>query len=191
MPALALDSPRHVGRPLVAALVPLLLLVLAAAASSPAAQDTKAPRIVGAAMADTDHDGSGDALHVTYSERIRHARDADGRYPLSVAGYRIRSIGVASGRGLVVRLVEQTGPDSTARPVLRYRRTAAQPVRDGARNQAVAQTFRGTRSHGVQPPPKVDPEPSDADGNGTADAQDCAPRHTAITAAKTLSIESN
>jgi hypothetical protein len=180
MRALASTSGRGAIRPLAAVLVPLLLLVLASAASSTAARDKRPPKIVAAAMADTDRDGSGDALRVTYSERIRHARDADGRYPLTVVGYRIRSVGGSNGRSLVVRLAEKATADTKAKPVLRYRRTAAQPVRDGARNQAVAQTFRGTKSHGIAPPPKLDPKPSDADGDGTPDAQDCAPRDPAI-----------
>jgi len=178
----ALTSNRSPWRPLAAALVPLLLLMLAAASSSPAARDKRPPKIVGAAMADADRDGRGDALRVTYSEQVRHARDANGTYPFAIAGYRIRSIGLASGREVVVRLVERRAADTKARPVVRYRRTASQPVSDGSGNQAVAQTFRGTRSHGIAPPPKLDPKPkpSDADGDGTADAQDCAPKDAAI-----------
>jgi hypothetical protein len=137
-------------------------------------------------MADTDRDGRGDALRVTYSERVRHGRAANGTYPFAVAGYRIRSIGLASGRDVVVRLVERRAADTKARPVVRYRRTTSQPVSDGSGNQAVAQRFRGTRSHGIAPPPRLDPKlcKSEIGEGATAASAATAARAAAAPAAR-------
>src|SRR6266545_5739841 len=93
------------------------------AASAAPARKSKPPRIVSAVMQDADRDARADSVRLTYSMRIRHATDRDGHYPFAVAGYRIRSVGAASGRALVVLLVEKAQPDPTARPVIRYRRT--------------------------------------------------------------------
>ena len=150
-----------------------MVLVLAPAAAA----DRKPPRIVTAAMLDADADSRADRVRLTYSERVRHRVDADGRYPFAVAGYRIRSVGKATGRTLTVLLVEKAQPDPSAAPAIRYRRTSAQPVRDRAGNQAVAQRFARTKPHGRAPPP---PTPLDADGDGTPDADDCAPRDASI-----------
>ena len=103
----------------------LLGLSASASAGSPVG---KPPRIVAAAMLDVDRDARADAVRLTYSARIRHARDRDGRYPFAVAGYRIRSVGAASGTMLVLVLVERAQPDSAVRPAIRYRRTRLQPV---------------------------------------------------------------
>lgn len=142
-----------------------------------AAVDRKPPRIVAAVMLDADGDSRADRVRLTYSEPVRHRLDADGRYPFAVSGYRIRSVGKAAGKTLAVLLVEQAQPDPDAAPALRYRRTSAQPVRDRAGNQAVAQRFARTKAHGRAPPP---PTPTDADGDGTPDADDCAPRNASI-----------
>jgi hypothetical protein len=160
-----------------------LVATIVAAAASAAAPDRKPPRIVAAAMLDTDRDALSDRVRLTYSERIRHVRDADGRYPFAVTGYRIRSVGAASGKVLVILLVEPGQPDTAAAPVIRYGRTRAQPVRDRAGNQAPTQAFARTRAHGhvpaTQPSPGV-PTPADADGDGTPDPNDCAPKDAAI-----------
>ena len=50
-----------------------------------------------------------------YSERVRHSADRDGRYPFTVSGYRIRSVGKATGKALVVLLVEPAQPDPAGR----------------------------------------------------------------------------
>ena len=122
-----------------------------AVAALPAASDTKPPRIVAAAMQDTDRDGRADRLRLSYSERVRHARDRDGRYPFRVAGYAIQSVGAASGKTVVLALAEKATVDAAARPAVRYRRTSAAPVVDPTRNQAVAQVFGATRAHGNRP----------------------------------------
>ncbi len=149
-----------------------------AVAALPAASDTKPPRIVAAAMQDTDRDGRADRLRLSYSERVRHPRDRDGRYPFRVAGYAIQSVGAASGKTVVLALAEKATIDAAARPAIRYRRTRATPVVDPTRNQAVAQVFGATRAHGnrpAPPPPPPPPGPLDRDGDGALDAVDCGP----------------
>ena len=135
--------------------VPLALaLALAGGASSPAvASDTRPPRIVAAAMQDADGDARADRLRLRFSERVRHAADRDGRYPLRVAGYRIRAVGTAKGTD---------GRADAGRAGERRRRGAARgPLRADARgpggsstgrgNQAARQAFRATRAHGNRP----------------------------------------
>lgn len=173
------------------------LVVLAAAivvTAPSAAADRTAPRMVAAVMQDADGDFRADRLRLTYSERVRHPRDADGRYPLSVSGYRIRSVGRASGRTIVIALVERRTQDDTAQPAIRYRRTKSKAVKDRSGNQAAGQTFRRTRGHGKRPPetpppppPQPQPQPQpppplnpDRDGDGYPNEQDCAPDDAAI-----------
>lgn len=162
------------------------LAVLAAGvgvATSAAAPNAKSPRIVSAVMQDADRDARADSVRLTYSTRVRHARDTDGRYPFTIAGYRIRSVGLAKGKALVIAVVENAEPDTEARPAIRYVRTSSKPV-TGSSTQAVAQLFSATRPHGNRPPeppePPPPPAPLDSDEDGTLDAQDCAPRNAAI-----------
>jgi hypothetical protein len=157
------------------AVVAAVLIVLTPIAEP----DRKPPRIVAAVMVDANGNARADRVRLTYSERVRHALDRDGRYPFTVAGYRIRSVGAASGRTLVLLLQEKQDPDAAARPSIRYRRTASQPVRDLAGKQAAAQLFRGVREHGHTGPPPPEPV-KDSDSDGTPDAQDCAPANAAI-----------
>jgi hypothetical protein len=165
-----------------------VLTAATAVATLSAATDTKAPRIVSAAMQDSDGDARADRLRLTYSERVRHAADRDGRYPFRVAGYAIRSVGAASGPTIVVALAEKRAADGTARPAVRYAPTAAGRVSDLARNQAPGQTFRATRAHGGRPAPTTPPPPppppppanSDRDKDGVDDALDCGPTDPAI-----------
>ena len=166
----------------------MLVLAVVPLAASAARPDTTSPRIVAAVLQDVNRDYRADRVRVTFSERIRHARDADGTYPFSVAGYRVGSVGAANGKTIVIALAEKPSVDSAARPAVRYRRTNAKPVADRAGNQAAAQTFRRTRAHGRKPPtlPKP-PEPAppppgqlDTDGDKYPDAQDCAPTDPAI-----------
>jgi hypothetical protein len=160
-----------------------LVATIVVATTSAAAPDRRPPRIVAAAMLDADGDALADRVRLTYSERIRHVSDADGRYPFAVPGYRIRSVGRATGKALLILLVEPGQADTTAAPAIRYVRTRSQPVRDRAGNQAPNQRFARTRAHGhvapAQPRPGV-PTPADTDRDGTPDAEDCAPRNAAI-----------
>src|SRR5262245_55468579 len=144
-----------------------VLVVLAAVGMvsvSAAAPERKAPRprIVAAVMQDADRDARADAVRLTYSARIRHAADRDGRYPFAVSGYRIRWVGAAQGRSLRLVLLEKAKPDPAARPAIRYRPTGAKPVLRLGGTQAAGQLFRKTRAHGhvapaqsppAQPPP--------------------------------------
>jgi hypothetical protein len=166
----------------------LLVLAVVPLAASAAKPDTTSPRIVGAVLQDVNRDFRADRVRVTFSERVRHARDADGTYPFSVAGYRIGSVGAANGRTIVIALAEKPSADAAARPAIRYRRTTGKPVSDLAGNQAAGQTFRGTRAHGRKPPTLPKPQPPapptpgqlDTDGDKYPDAQDCAPADPAI-----------
>ena len=128
-----------------------VVLVGLSATASAGIPHRKPPRIVGAVMLDVDRDARADAVRLTYSGRIRHARDRDGRYPFAVAAYRIRAVGAASGKTLVLTLVERTDADGSARPAIRYRRTKAKPVA-WMGVQAAAQLFRSVRPHGHVPP---------------------------------------
>ena len=125
-----LRAARRVNRPT----VPIAHLALAAALAGSAwtttaapseAADLRSPRIVAAAMRDADGDARADRVRLTYSERVRHAADRDGRYPFRVAGYRIAAVGKAKGRKLVVRLAERVSD--------RRRRAARRPLRAHAR----------------------------------------------------------
>ncbi|MDQ3669190.1 MAG: hypothetical protein M3377_02750, partial [Actinomycetota bacterium] len=170
----------------------VVLVALAAVttvAVSAAAPDRKGPRIVSAVMRDTNRDTRADSVKLTYSERVRHARDRDGRYPFTVSGYRVRSVEIARGKTLVIALVEQARPDPTAKPAIRYRLTRSNPVTGRKGLQAVAQLYRAVRPHGNAPPPPPPPLPPppppppgarDSDGDGTPDAQDCAPQDPAV-----------
>ncbi len=168
------------------------LVVSSLAVAAGAAPDRRPPRIVAAAIVDADRDARADGARLTYSERVRHAADRDGRYSFTVAGYRIRSVGAARGKVVLLLLVERAAPDTGVRPLIRYRRTGAQPVRDRAGNQALEQRFPRARPHGTappaspppappgSPPPAAPSPPTDSDGDGTLDGQDCAPRDAAI-----------
>jgi hypothetical protein len=180
-------TPRHDGgrtnvAPRLPATATLALLVGATlAVGSAAAPDAKAPRIVSAAMQDADRDSRADRVLITYSTRIRHPADRDGKYPFAVAGYRIGSVGAARGKTLVLALVEKAAADDTARPAIRYRRTVSKPVRDRAGKQAIAQTFKDVRAHGNAPPgPPPPPAPKDSDGDGYLDSLDCGPTDPAV-----------
>ncbi len=102
-------------------------------------------------MQDADGDTLADRILLTYSERIRHGVDHDGKYPYVVTGYRIRSVGAAKGKTITLALVEKATPDPNAKPAVRYRRTKSKPVRDRSGNQAAAQVFRATKAHGHKP----------------------------------------
>ena len=168
-------------RSCVAAALMVSLAIVAAAA--PARQPSL--RIVSATMQDADRDARADRVRLTYSARIRHVSDRDGRFPFQVAGYRIAAVGPASGRALVIVLLERATPDTTARPVIRYARTRSQPVLALPGTQAAAQVFRAVRPHGhaaLRPPTSATPPavPLDSDLDGTPDGTDCGPKDAAI-----------
>ncbi|HEX5585185.1 hypothetical protein [Gaiella sp.] len=173
----------------VASLVVLAVLIGTAAAAAP---DRRPPRIVAGAMLDRDRDQRSDGMRLTYSERVRHRVDRDGRYPFTLRGYRIQSVAAARGRTLLLTLEEKPRVDAGTRPRLRYRRTQAKPVLDRAGNQAVGQRFRGVRALKrvpvVVPPPAPPPPPPDKtappdldpDRDGYVAPLDCKPSDPAI-----------
>lgn len=109
-------------------------------------RDRKAPRIRAAEMVDSDGDLFADRLVLTYNEKVRHKKDADGRYPFTVEGYEITSVGRARGKKVTVLLEQALLPDGLESPNVIYKRVKKQPVRDRAGNQARKQTFRRTQS---------------------------------------------
>ena len=114
-------------------------LVAGLLAAVPAgAADTEPPRIKRAVMKDANGDGHPDRVVLTYNERIKHRADKDGRYPFEVKGYKIRKVTRAKGRKLTIVLKGNDGP---ARPAITYKRSARQPVKDKAGNQARKQSF--------------------------------------------------
>jgi hypothetical protein len=155
----------------------IAVVVVASSAASPE-RKVRAPKIVAAAMLDTDSDTRADGVRLTYSQRVKHVRDRDGKYPFAVIGYRVSSVGAANGKTLLLLLVEKANPDPDVRPAIRYRRTRLQPVRGASRTQAAAQMFRATRPHGQTPPPTPPANTEiDSDGDGTLDTLDCAPQN--------------
>jgi len=121
-----------------------------------------APRMVSATLLDRDGDDRADEVRLTFSERVWHARDTDGRYPFTVGNYQIRSVGAAKGsKTLTILLKEKKGRDIAARPVVQYRATTSKPVKDTHGKQAAGQKFKKTL-------------PLDRDGDGFA-ARDCRP----------------
>jgi hypothetical protein len=160
--------------------VGLVAAVVVLTAAGAVGSDHRSPRVVAAAMEDANGNSRADRVRVTYSERVRHRPDRDGRYPFTVAGYRIRAIGPTSSRVLLIQLVEKPDPDPGAHPAIRYGRPRTQPVRDLAGNQAVAQLFTGTTAHAHTPTPPPPPVPLDTDKDGTPDAQDCAPTDASV-----------
>src|SRR5581483_8228224 len=154
----------------------------------------------GRARGDRAERGDRGGAGLTYSARIRHRLDRDGRYPFAVAGYRIRWVGAARGRSLVLALREKAKADPGARPSIRYRPTRSKPVLSAAGTQAVRQVFRRVRAHRHLPAaatvptsrpaspttttttttPASTPATSDADHDGTPDSRDCAAHDPAV-----------
>ena len=167
------------------AVIGIALLALCLVAPG-AATGAKGPRIVAAAMLDSDRDAKADGIRLRYSKPIKHARDVDGKYPFAVAGYRIARVGAAAGKTLTLTLIEKAAPDPTAKPLVRYRATRLQPVSDRQGHQAVAQLFKAVKAHGhVVPTPPSPPSPppapdTDPDKDGYAAPADCKPNDAAI-----------
>lgn len=102
------------------------------------AADRKPPKITKAVMKDPDGDGMANKVVLTYSEKVKHPHDKDGRYPFTVQGYKIRKISKARGKKITIFLKGSSGP---ARPTITYKRSRKQPVTDRAGNQAAKQKF--------------------------------------------------
>ena len=125
----------------------VLALALVTAAQVPGlAGDRKPPKVSKAVMADSDEDGFADRVVITYSERIKHRPDDDGTYPFRVVGYKIlRAKRASNERELTLLLTEKLKTDPAARPNVLYDRGRDQGVYDGAGNEALTQTFKGTK----------------------------------------------
>jgi hypothetical protein len=135
----------RLGRILLVSAVAGSLLVALPFAGEAKPRDRKTPRFKKAQMVDSDGDMFADKLVLTYNEKVRHKRDADGKYPFTVEGYEIASVGRAKGKKVSIGLVQATLPDGLEIPNVSYKRVKKQPVRDRARNQARKQVFRKTR----------------------------------------------
>ncbi len=127
----------------------MVLAAVVLTTGSTAGSATKAPRIVSAAMRDVNGDARADEIVLGYSTRVRHATDRDGHFPFAVVGYRIRAVGPAKGKTVMILLRERQQPDPQAHPAIRYRRTTSQPVLGASRTQAASQLFRRTRAEGA------------------------------------------
>ncbi len=100
--------------------------------------DGAAPVMTSAVTQDaTGSAGRLDAVTVTFSEPIAHARDAYGRYPFLLGGRAVSSVEAASGRTVQVRIAEAAAPDTGERPGVRYLPGSGVPVTDSAGNEAV------------------------------------------------------
>jgi hypothetical protein len=62
------------------------LAALGVAMVPTAAPDRTPPRIVSAVMVDLNGNARAERVRLTYSERVRHARDNDGKYSFVVVG---------------------------------------------------------------------------------------------------------
>ena len=157
-----------------------VLVALVVVLGPAAAPDRKPPRFVAAAMIDADNDARADRVRLTYSERVRHGADRDGRYPFTVTGYRILSAGKASGKALVLLLVEHAQPDPAGGaddPLPANATPAGQGSRRKPGARATVHPHEAARARAA---PAAGSHTPDADGDGTPDADDCAPKDAAI-----------
>ena len=90
---------KHVLGAVVAALLGLLAAAPAQAAS--------APRIKAAYASDSDRDGHVDGVSITWSKPVRGGRDIRAPFAFRVAGYRVTSVGAATGKSQRVRVAER------------------------------------------------------------------------------------
>ena len=125
-----------------------------------------APPVVTAALTQDVGGVSGrlDAVMVTFSEPVAHARDAGGSYPFLLAGRSVTSVEAASGgRFVQVRFAETNGSDTGAQPSVRYIPGAGLPVADLAGNDAAEGLVNST--DGVAPV-LVSATTTDSDADG-------------------------
>lgn len=125
---------------------PMLLALVVALGLLPlspaSAAVNKPPRIKKAVMKDRNMDGKADRIVLTYTEKINHRADRDGRYPFKIQGYKIRKVTKAYRSPKLVILV-RPGAKAKPRPdFIQYSRTRKQPVKDLKRKQARTQDFR-------------------------------------------------
>jgi uncharacterized repeat protein (TIGR02543 family) len=110
---------------------------------SPVSAAKGKPRIKKAEMMDRDGNNIPDSVFLTYTKKVKHAKDADGKYPFTVEGYEIVDVGKAQGRLLIINLVEDVA--APAAPTVSYKPTKKDPVKAATgkrKKQAKKQTFQ-------------------------------------------------
>ena len=133
-------------------------------------RDRSAPRIVCAVTRDTNGNGRLDRVVLSYSKRVRSARQTGRKLLFSVAGRRIQSVERARGRNVELRLQESGGYDTGATPAVTYRRPSRRTrfaVR-GRGGQAFNSTYKAVRDRIA--PMLVASYTHDGDADGVLDA---------------------
>jgi hypothetical protein len=128
--------------------------------------DALAPRLVEAATADGDGDGSLDSIGLRFSESVVHARElAQGSF--TAGAFTIASAEAASGDAVELKLQESGAADSGARPPVGYAPDGQEDVRDATGNLAPAGTILAA-TDGARPVP-LGAETVDSDDDGRLD----------------------
>ena len=104
---------KHLLGAVVAAFLGLLAPVPAQAAS--------APQVKAAYPSDSDRDGHVDGVSITWSKPVRGGRDIRAPFAFRVAGYRVTSVGAATGKGQRVRVAERKECDAGGSVRVTYR----------------------------------------------------------------------
>lgn len=124
----------------VAPFVLALVVALGLMPISPAsAAKNRPPRIKRAVMKDVNGNGLANKVILTYTERINHRVDRDGRYPFRIQGYKIRRVNKARRALRLVILVKPLAKAKARPDFIRYTRTRRQPVKDLKKLQAAKQ----------------------------------------------------
>lgn len=130
--------------------------------------DAAAPVLVGAVTSDQGGtSGKLDHVQLNFSEPVTHAADADGSYPITVAGHSIASVGAASGNAVTVTLSETSGFDTGASPAVTYAHGRSAAIVDAAHNETPSRSFNATGDGAV--PVLVAGRTGDVDANGKLD----------------------
>ncbi|MPZ70712.1 MAG: hypothetical protein GEU71_14465 [Actinobacteria bacterium] len=109
---------------------------------TPAVAAKGKPKIVKGEMMDRDGNNIPDAVFLWYSQKVKHSKDADGKYPFTVEGYVITNVGKTQGKLLIINLEEDIAAPSA--PVVSYKQVKKGAVKaaTGKKKQAKKQTFR-------------------------------------------------
>ena len=156
----------------------LVLVALVVVVAPAAAPDPKPPRIVAAAVLDIDGDSRADRVRLTYSQLVNHLLDR-GR-PLPVCCFRLPDCSVASVRKGCRHLPARARTARSGRdagdPLPAHTTPAGEGPGPKPGRRAAVRKDEATPT----PPAAVPPTPLDADGDGTLDADDCAPKDASI-----------
>jgi hypothetical protein len=110
------------------------------------------PKIKKAEMMDRDGNNIADSVFLTYTKKVTHAKDADGKYPFTVEGYEIVDVGKAQGRLLIINVVEDIAAPTA--PSVSYKPTKKDPVKAASgkkKKQAKKQTFQNVTPYSPLP----------------------------------------